>query len=170
MCLVYTLSRNEIRTGEAAMRHTRSSIVETIQKQCERRDWHGAIEEMEKLFAINGDPHIRIRIGDAHRKLDRHRDAIEEYLFAADLFVREGFMAKALAQCTLVLRLEPSNEYARQMRELARTCIEERKSKNQSMEYRPQQQARMHDTVGSMGAFRLEWLAAVAALEYAHEA
>ncbi len=111
-------------------------IAETIQSRRENSDCHRAIEEMEKLFAMNGDPHIRIRIGDARRKLNRHDDAIREYIFAADLFAHEGFLAKAVAQYSLVLRLDSSNEYARQRREIVQRYVGERKKKSRPMEYR----------------------------------
>ena len=118
------------------MGNSRPSVTETIQIHLENSDWHRAIEEMEKLFAMNGDPHIRIRIGDARRKLNRHDDAIREYILAADLFAHEGFLAKAVAQYSLVLRLDSSNEYARQRREIVQRYVGGRKKKSPSMEYR----------------------------------
>ncbi len=123
------------------MGNSRSSIADTIQSHRARRDWQGAIEEMEKLFSINGDPHIRIRIGDARRKLNRYDEAIREYIFAADLFAYEGFLAKAVAQYSLVLRLDSSNEYARRRRELIQQYVGERKNKPQPVEYRMPQPA-----------------------------
>ena len=117
------------------MKNRRPSVIETIQSHRENNNWNRAINEMEKLFALSGDPHIRIRIGDARRKLNRHDDAIQEYIFAADLFAREGFIAKAVAQYNLVLRLDSSNEYARQRRELVRHRVGERKQKPGPVEY-----------------------------------
>jgi len=118
------------------MKNWIQGIAETIQNRRENSNWHRAIEEMEKLFAMNGDPHIRVRIGDARRKLNSHDDAIREYIFAADLFAHEGFLAKAVAQYSLVLRLDSSNEYARQRRELVQRYVGGRKKKPQPIEYR----------------------------------
>ncbi len=87
-------------------------IAETAQKYLEKADWEGAIREMEKLFAIIEDPLIRVRIGDVSRKLNREAAAIQEYVRAADLFATKGFVAKALAQYKLALRLDSSNEEA----------------------------------------------------------
>jgi len=123
------------------MQNTRSRITENIQYYRENNDWHGVIEEMEKLFALSGDPHIRVRIGDARRKLNRRRDAIREYIFAADLFAHEGSLAKALAQYSLVLRLDSSNENARLMRELMTRRLGARDAKPASMGHRAPQPA-----------------------------
>jgi hypothetical protein len=88
-------------------------IVDTVQEHLGRGEWNSAIREMEKLFVIDRDPHIRVRIGDARLKLNRKRSAIREYLRAAELFIEKGFVAKALAQYSLVLRLDDLNTYAR---------------------------------------------------------
>ncbi len=88
-------------------------LTENVQEYLERSDWKSAIKEMERLFAINQDPLIRVRIGDVWLKLDRRRNAIRDYVRAADLFAEKGFVVKALAQYTLALRLDPSNDDAR---------------------------------------------------------
>lgn len=88
-------------------------ISENVQEYLERSDWQSAIREMEKLFAINQDPFVRVRIGNARLKLNRKCEAIRDYVRAADLFAEQGFVDKALAQYNLVLRLDASNEDAR---------------------------------------------------------
>jgi tetratricopeptide (TPR) repeat protein len=93
-------------------------IVEQVQEHLGRGDWKAAITEMEKLFVIDRDPLIRVRIGDARLKLNRKRSAIREYLRAAALFAENGFVAKALAQYSLVLRLDSLNTYARNKMEV----------------------------------------------------
>ena len=98
---------------EVDMASVKKIIVENVQDCLDRSDWNAAIFEMEKLFAIDQDPHIRVRIGDARRKLNRIRAAITEYIRAADLFAEKGFVVKALAQYNLALRLDSSNRYAR---------------------------------------------------------
>lgn len=95
------------------MASNKTIIAENVQEHLERSDWKAAIAEMEKLFAIDRDPLIRVRIGDARLKLNRKRSAIREYLRAAELFAEKGFVAKALAQYSLVLRIDASNIYAR---------------------------------------------------------
>jgi len=113
----------------------KSIITDNIQNYRNNLDWHAAISEMEKLFTIDRDPHIRVRIGDARRKLNGHGDAIKEYIFAGDLFAERGFIAKALAQYNLVLRLDSSNEYAKSKMALMRrySCVT--RQKRETMEY-----------------------------------
>lgn len=89
----------------------RAAITENIQKYISRADWKSAISEMEKLFAIDGDPLVRVRIGDARQKLGQKSEAVKEYVRAADLYAEKGFVVKALAQYKLALRLDPVNTY-----------------------------------------------------------
>jgi tetratricopeptide (TPR) repeat protein len=87
-------------------------IAENIQKFLRASDWKSAIAEMEKLFAIDQDPIIRVRIGDARQKLNQKAAAVKEYIRAADLYADKGFVVKALAQYKLALRLDPANQDA----------------------------------------------------------
>ncbi|HWR72930.1 MAG TPA: cyclic nucleotide-binding domain-containing protein, partial [Nitrospirota bacterium] len=75
-------------------------------------DWKSAIAEMEKLFALEKDPIIRVRIGDAHQKLNQKAEAVKEYVKAADLYAENGFVVKALAQYKLALRVDPNHRQA----------------------------------------------------------
>jgi tetratricopeptide (TPR) repeat protein len=104
------------------MASKKTSIAENVQLYLDNLDWHAAIAEMEKLFVIDQDPLIRVRIGDARRKLNRISEAIKDYLYAADLFAERGFVGKALAQYNLALKLDSSNEYARSKSEKLRSC------------------------------------------------
>jgi tetratricopeptide (TPR) repeat protein len=113
-------------------------LAENIQNCIDQSDWKTAIIEMERLFAINQDPHVRVRIGDARRKLNLVRSAIREYLRAADLFAENGFVVKALAQYNLALRLDSSNTYARaqmQILETLRPARAEKRLTREPMEY-----------------------------------
>lgn len=112
-------------------------IAENVQEHLSKANWKAAIIEMERLFAIHQDPLIRVRIGDARRKLNRKDEAIQEYLRAADLFAEKGFIVKALAQYRLVSRLDPSNTDIRSKRERLRTSHPVVKLKRGPVEYRP---------------------------------
>jgi tetratricopeptide (TPR) repeat protein len=121
------------------MASEKTIIAENIQDFLDQSDWRAAIIEMEKLFAIDQDPHIRVKIGDTRRKLNRIHAAIREYIRAADLFAEKGFVVKALAQYNLVLRLDPSNAYARAKMELLEMLRRDRtvtKLNSSPMEYR----------------------------------
>lgn len=91
------------------MSSEKAKITENIQKYISKSDYKSAISEMEKLFAIDPDPIIRVRIGDARQKLGQKSEAIREYVRAADLYAEKGFVVKALAQYKLALRLDPKN-------------------------------------------------------------
>jgi hypothetical protein len=121
------------------MASIKTIIAENVQDCLDQSNWRAAIIEMEKLFTIDQDPHIRVRIGDARRKLNRMRAAIRDYIRAADLFAEKGFVVKALAQYNLVLRLDSSNTYARtklEMLKMLRPCRVETMLKHEPMEYR----------------------------------
>jgi tetratricopeptide (TPR) repeat protein len=121
------------------MASNKTTLAENVQEHLERSDWKAAIAEMEKLFAIGRDPLIRVRIGDTWLKLNRKRAAIREYLRAAELFAEKGFVAKALAQYSLVLRLDASNTYARNkmaVMEMLRPDKTATKQQRAPMEYR----------------------------------
>ncbi len=120
------------------MASKKTAITENVQEYLERSDWKSAIKEMEKLFAINQDPLVRVRIGDARLKLNRRREAIRDYVRAADLFAEKGFVVKALAQYTLALRLDSSNDDARskiEKMQLLRTFNSVTKPQHGPMEY-----------------------------------
>jgi tetratricopeptide (TPR) repeat protein len=118
------------------MASLKAIISENVQEHLTRANWNAAIREMEKLFAINQDPLIRVRIGDIRRKLDREREAIREYVLAADLFAEKGFVVKALAQYRLALQLDPSNTAIRARREWLRMSNPVVKLQRGPVEYR----------------------------------
>jgi signal-transduction protein with cAMP-binding, CBS, and nucleotidyltransferase domain len=88
----------------------KAAISEQVQTFLKKSDWKSAIAGMEKLFAIDGDPLIRVRIGDVYQKLNRKSDAVREYMHAADLYAERGFVVKALAQYKLALRIDPTSK------------------------------------------------------------
>jgi hypothetical protein len=98
----------------------KSIIAENVQEHLRRADWNAAIREMEKLFSIDQNPLIRVRIGDMRRKLHRKREAMWEYVLAADLFAEEGSVHKALAQYRLALQFDPLNTVIRSRMERVR--------------------------------------------------
>jgi len=118
------------------MASERTVISENVQDYLDKKDWNAAIAEMERLFALVQDPLIRVRIGDARRKLNRNGEAIREYVLAADLFAEKGFVGKALAQYSLVLKLDSSNTNARSKREVLRSIYPFETLKREPVEYR----------------------------------
>lgn len=94
------------------MASEKAVISEKVQKFIDKADWKSAIGEMEKLFGVDPDPIVRVRIGDARQKLNQKAEAVKEYIHAADLYAEKGFVVKALAQYKLALRLDPANKDA----------------------------------------------------------
>lgn len=99
------------------MASEKAAITDKIQKLIEKSDWKSALSEMEKLFAVDQDPQVRVRMGDARQKLNQKSEAIKEYMQAADLFAEKGFVVKALAMYKLVLRLNPAYKQAKEQME-----------------------------------------------------
>ncbi len=99
------------------MASEKATISEKVQKYVDKSDWKSAIGEMEKLFAIDADPIVRVRIGDAYQKLNQKGEAVKEYIKAADLYAEKGFVVKALAQYKLALRVDPSSKDAQKKME-----------------------------------------------------
>jgi CRP-like cAMP-binding protein len=90
----------------------KAKLLDSIQKFIGKSDWKSVIAEMEKLFLIEPDPIIRVRIGDACQKLNNKAEAAKEYIRAADLYAEKGAVVKALAQYKLALRIDPTNKSA----------------------------------------------------------
>ncbi len=99
------------------MASEKAAISEKVQKFVDKSDWKSAIAEMQKLFAIDPDPIVRVRMGDAYQKLNQKGEAVKEYIHAADLYAEKGFVVKALAQYKLALRVDPSNKDAQKKME-----------------------------------------------------
>lgn len=92
----------------------KAQLIDSIQEHFRKSDWKAAVADMEKLYALDPDPIIRVRIGDAYQKLNRKAEAVQEYLRAADMYAAAGAVVKALAQYKLALRLEPASAQAQE--------------------------------------------------------
>jgi CRP-like cAMP-binding protein len=119
----------------------KAGLIDTIQKFVRTSDWKSVIAEMEKLFAIEPDPIIRVRIGDAYQKLNRKADAAKEYLRAADMYAETGAVVKALAQYKLALRIDPGNKQAQERIEALHTNKTVKESKAEPVEQGAQKAA-----------------------------
>ena len=92
----------------------KAQLIDSIQEHFRKSNWKAAVADMEKLYAIDPDPIIRVRMGDAYQKLNQLLDAMKEYVYAADLYALKGVVVKALAQYKLALRLDPKNREAQE--------------------------------------------------------
>lgn len=96
------------------MASDKAQLIDSIQEHLNRSNWKAAVTDMEKLFAMNPDPIIRVRIGDSYQKLNQKLEAVREYVYAADLYAEKGAVVKALAQYKLALRLDPTHKRAQE--------------------------------------------------------
>ena len=89
-------------------------LIDSIQNHLGKSKWKEAAADMEKLFALDPDPIIRVRMGDAYQKLNAKPEAAREYVYAADLYAEKGAVVKALAQYKLALRIDPNHKRAQE--------------------------------------------------------
>jgi len=92
----------------------KAKLIDSIQGYLMKSNWKAAVADMEKLFALNPDPIVRVRMGDAYQKLNQKPEAVKEYVLAADLYAQVGAVVKALAQYKLALRLDSSYQPAQE--------------------------------------------------------
>jgi len=104
--------------GRFPVASDKARISENVQKFLGKSEWKSAIAEMERLFALDPDPMVRVRIGNVRQKLGQKSEAANEYIHAADLYADSGFVVKALAQYKLALRLDPANKDAQEKMEM----------------------------------------------------
>ncbi|MHB8845953.1 MAG: cyclic nucleotide-binding domain-containing protein [Nitrospirota bacterium] len=94
------------------MASEKAQLTENIQKYIQKSDWKNAIAELEKLFAMDNDPQVKVRMGDIRQKMNQKPQAVNEYMKAAEIFADKGFVVKALAMYKLVLRVDPGHTKA----------------------------------------------------------
>lgn len=94
------------------MASEKAAISENVQKLIQKSDWKNAVIEMDKLFALDQDPQVKVRMGDIRQKMNQKPQAVNEYMKAAEIFAQKGFVVKSLAMYKMVLRLDPNNDKA----------------------------------------------------------
>ena len=68
-----------------------------------------AIESYESIKSYAGkDPRISLRIGEIYRKIGKNNEAIDAYKLAADAFITQGFITKAIGVCKVIMGIDPS--------------------------------------------------------------
>jgi CRP-like cAMP-binding protein len=92
----------------------KAQLIDTIQDHWDRGKWKEAVASLEKLFALDPDARIRVRMGDAYQKQGMKLEATREYVYAADLYAETGSVVKALAQYKLALRIDPNHKRAQE--------------------------------------------------------
>ena len=68
-----------------------------------------AIEAYESIKSYaSKDPRISLRIGEIYRKIGKNNEAIDAYKLAADAFITQGFITKAIGVCKVIMDIDPS--------------------------------------------------------------
>src|SRR3989304_9649909 len=68
-----------------------------------------AIEAYESIKSYAGkDPRISLRIGEIYRKIGKNNEAVDAYKLAADTFITQGFITKAIGVCKVIMDIDPS--------------------------------------------------------------
>ncbi len=89
-------------------KESQSADVDTLIAQ---GDLTGAEARLRRRLRANGsDIYARVKLAEVLMKRKRQRDAVDEYLLAADSFARDGFFDKATALLRKISKLAPSNE------------------------------------------------------------
>ena len=99
-------------TEDITLASVKAAISDNVQQFIQKSDWKNAVTEMEKLFALDQDPQVKVRMGDIRQKMNQKPQAVNEYMKAAEIFAERGFVVKSLAMYKMVLRLDPSNDKA----------------------------------------------------------
>ncbi len=63
-----------------------------------------------RLRQSQSDIYARVKLAEVLMKLRRQREAVDEYLIAAESFARDGFFDKATALLSKISKMAPSNE------------------------------------------------------------
>ena len=70
-----------------------------------------ALEAYESIRSYsNKDPRIPLRMGDICRKMGGNEDAVVAYKLAANVFITQGFVTKAIGVCKIIMDIDPSQE------------------------------------------------------------
>lgn len=74
-----------------------------------------ALEAYESIRPYSGkDPRIVLRIGDICRKMGKNDEAVNAYKQAANVFILQGFVTKAIGVCKIIMDIDPSQTAVQQ--------------------------------------------------------
>lgn len=86
---------------------------ESYYNALKREDWKRALKSLESLKKIESEnPQVHLKRGDVFRRIGDISEAKKAYNKSADLFVKQGFIQKALAVYKIILGIDPADEEA----------------------------------------------------------
>jgi tetratricopeptide (TPR) repeat protein len=87
----------------------KSAIIKSAQKFTAKGQIDKAISEWEKLLQDRKDGNVHNTIGDLYLRQGSDKQALEEFIKAAEIFKKDGFFPKAIAIYKKVLNIAPSD-------------------------------------------------------------
>lgn len=95
------------------MADKRLDLLKTANKLFRQGKIDAAVKEYKKIIALKPDDlEVRRIIGDLQLRLNNNTDAIEQFEWIADYYMKEGFFAKAIAMYKRITRVDPNYEEA----------------------------------------------------------
>jgi tetratricopeptide (TPR) repeat protein len=89
----------------------RLKILQQAEKLFKQGKIEASIKEYQKLVELKPDDlEIRRIIGDLYLKLNKLPDAIKQFEWISDFYLKEGFFTKAIAMYRRITRIAPQNE------------------------------------------------------------
>ena len=89
----------------------RTKILQQAEKLSRQGKIELAIKEYQKILDVKPDDlSIRQIIGDLKIKLNRPNEAIAQFTWVADYYLKEGFFTKAIAMYKRITRIDQNNE------------------------------------------------------------
>jgi tetratricopeptide (TPR) repeat protein len=89
----------------------RLKILQQAEKLFKQGKIEAAIKEYQKIIEVKPDDlEVRRIIGDLNLKVNRLTDAVKQFEWIADFYLKEGFFPKAIAMYKRITRIDPQNE------------------------------------------------------------
>jgi len=93
------------------MADKRLTIYKVANKLVRQGKIEAAIKEYKKLIDMNpNDYDVRQILGDLYSKINRPKEAVQEFKKIADYYEKEGFNTKAIAMLKRITKIDPSDE------------------------------------------------------------
>jgi len=95
------------------MAEKRVAILKRANKLFRQGKADAAVKEYKKILEIKPDDlEVRRIVGDLELRQNNIKEAIEQFDWIADYYLKEGFFAKAIAMYKRITRVEPDSEIA----------------------------------------------------------
>jgi tetratricopeptide (TPR) repeat protein len=89
----------------------RLKILQQAEKLFKQGKIDTAIKEYQKIIELKPDDlEVRRIIGDLYFKLNKLPEAIRQFEWISDFYLKEGFFTKAIAMYRRITRMAPQNE------------------------------------------------------------